>query len=296
MKAAAEHSVNAVPELKSEQIASWLGERHGDAVVVSGDLWLAAKAQELGLGRAPTACLGAPQAPLRAVDGFSEILIEDYGRSPDATGQARLRRIRGGAQHMTDLIDGLLSLSRVNRNELHMESVDLSVLAAEVIAGLRDADRSRDVEVTIARELTAESDPLLTRVALENLLGDAWKFTANRKRAHIEVGATDADSLTWFYVRDDGAGFDMQYADSLFGAFLRLHRQDEFEGTGIGLATVRRIVHRHGGAFVRRAPWTRARRSSSRSRRPTRAERRLTGASSPGSLANHVATCLCSSM
>jgi signal transduction histidine kinase len=189
------------------------------------------------------------RAPLRAVDGFSEILIEDYGRSLDATGQAHLRRIRGGAQHMTDLVEGLLSLSRLNREELHIESVDLSVLAAEVVAQLRDRDRGRDVEVTIARGLTAECDPRLTRLALENLLGNAWKFTANRERAHIEVGATGVDGRTWFYVRDDGAGFDMHYADSLFGAFQRLHRQDEFEGTGIGLATVQRIVHRHGGAI-----------------------------------------------
>ncbi len=189
------------------------------------------------------------RAPLRAVDGFSEILIEDYGGCLDAIGQAHLRRIRGGAQHMTDLIDGLLSLSRLNRDRLRKELVDLSVMAAEVIAELRDADRGRDVEATIAPGLTAECDPRLTRLALENLLGNAWKFTANRERAHIEVGAAEEDGRTWFYVRDDGAGFDMHYADSLFGAFQRLHRQDEFEGTGIGLATVQRIVHRHGGAI-----------------------------------------------
>jgi light-regulated signal transduction histidine kinase (bacteriophytochrome) len=103
--------------------------------------------------------------------------------------------------------------------------------------------------VTIARGLRAECDPRLTRVALENLLGNAWKFTARRRQAHVEVGAVDEDGRTWFYVRDDGAGFDMRYADSLFGAFQRLHRQDEFEGTGIGLATVQRIVHRHGGTI-----------------------------------------------
>jgi signal transduction histidine kinase len=189
------------------------------------------------------------RAPLRAVDGFSEILIEDYGGRLDASGQSHLRRIRGGAQHMTDLIDGLSSLSRLNRDELRMEPVDLSAMAAEVVAGLRERDRDRDVEVTIAGGLAAECDPRLTRLALENLLGNAWKFTANRERAHIEVGATTTEGRTWFYVRDDGAGFDMHYAGSLFGAFQRLHRQDEFEGTGIGLATVQRIVHRHGGAI-----------------------------------------------
>jgi signal transduction histidine kinase len=189
------------------------------------------------------------RAPLRAVDGFSEILIEDYGASLDQTGQAHLRRIRGGAQHMTDLIDGLLSLSRLNREKLRREPVDLGAMATEVVAELREADRGRDVQVTIARGLTAQCDPRLTHLALENLLGNAWKFTANRKRAHIEVGATEESGQTWFFVRDDGAGFDMHYADSLFGAFQRLHRQDEFEGTGIGLATVQRIVHRHGGSI-----------------------------------------------
>jgi signal transduction histidine kinase len=189
------------------------------------------------------------RAPLRAVDGFSEILIEDYRERLDETGRAHLRRIRSGAQHMTDLIDGLLSLSRLNREELRMETVDLTAMASDVLTALRDADRGRDVEVTIARGLTAECDPRLTRLALENLLGNAWKFTANREQAHIEVGAAEQDGRTWFYVRDDGAGFDMHYADSLFGAFQRLHRQDEFEGTGIGLATVQRIVHRHGGAI-----------------------------------------------
>jgi light-regulated signal transduction histidine kinase (bacteriophytochrome) len=189
------------------------------------------------------------RAPLRAVDGFSEILIEDYGGRLDETGRAHLRRIRGGAEHMTSLIDGLLSLSRLNRDELRMEQVDLSAMAAEIVATLQDDGRERDVRVTIAPGLLAECDPRLTRVALENLLGNAWKFTARRERAHVEVGAVDVDDRRWFYVRDDGAGFDMRYADSLFGAFQRLHRQDEFEGTGIGLATVQRIVHRHGGSI-----------------------------------------------
>jgi signal transduction histidine kinase len=189
------------------------------------------------------------RAPLRAVDGFSEILIEDYGASLDATGQAHLRRIRGGAQHMSGLIDGLLSLSRLNREELRVEQVDLSVLAADIVASLREAGGDRRVEVTITRGLTAECDPRLTRVALENLLANAWKFTAHRDPAHIEVGRLEEGETDWFFVRDDGAGFDMSYAGNLFGAFQRLHRQDEFEGTGIGLATVQRIVHRHGGSI-----------------------------------------------
>jgi signal transduction histidine kinase len=189
------------------------------------------------------------RAPLRAVDGFSEILIEDYGASLDATGQSHLRRIRGGAQHMSGLIDGLLSLSRLNREELRVERVDLSALAADIVAALREADGGRRVEVVIARGLSAECDPRLTRVALENLLTNAWKFSARRDPAHIEVGRLVEGETTWFFVRDDGAGFDMSYAGNLFGAFQRLHRQDEFEGTGIGLATVQRIVHRHGGSI-----------------------------------------------
>jgi light-regulated signal transduction histidine kinase (bacteriophytochrome) len=189
------------------------------------------------------------RAPLRAVDGFSEILIEDYGARLDITGQAHLRRIRGGAQHMNELIDGLLSLSRLNREELRAEPVDLSALAAAIVDALREADRDRQVEVSVAPGLTADCDPRLTRVALENLLGNAWKFTAGRDPAHIEVGAVEHGETHWFFVRDDGAGFDMRYAGNLFGAFQRLHRQDEFEGTGIGLATVQRIVHRHGGTI-----------------------------------------------
>jgi signal transduction histidine kinase len=189
------------------------------------------------------------RAPLRAVDGFSEILIEDYGACLDATGQAHLRRIRGGAQHMSELIDGLLGLSRLNREELRAERVDLSALAATVVDALREADGDRRVEVVVAPGLTADCDPRLTRVALENLLGNAWKFTSRRDPAHIEVGAVEHGETSWFFVRDDGAGFDMRYAGSLFGAFQRLHRQDEFEGTGIGLATVQRIVHRHGGTI-----------------------------------------------
>jgi light-regulated signal transduction histidine kinase (bacteriophytochrome) len=128
-----------------------------------------------------------------------------------------------------------------------VQPVDLTSLAANVVAELRERDGGRRVEVSIQSGLTAACDPRLTRVALENLLSNAWKFTAQRDPAHIEVGAVAEGNVPWFFVRDDGAGFDMRYAGNLFGAFQRLHRQDEFEGTGIGLATVQRIVHRHGG-------------------------------------------------
>jgi signal transduction histidine kinase len=189
------------------------------------------------------------RAPLRAVDGFSEILIEDYGGQLDETARGHLRRIRGGTEHMSSLIDGLLRLSRLNQDELRLEPVDLSLLALEVVEELRDGARDRDVVVAIAPGLGATCDRRLMRVALENLLGNAWKFTSQRDTAHVEVGMAEEDGEAWFFVRDDGAGFDMRYADSLFGAFQRLHRQDEFAGTGIGLATVQRIVHRHGGTM-----------------------------------------------
>jgi light-regulated signal transduction histidine kinase (bacteriophytochrome) len=189
------------------------------------------------------------RAPLRALDGFSEILIEDYGDRLDETGQAHLLRIRNAAGHMSELMDALLQLSRLSQEELHREAVDLSAAAAEIFAGLRAGGRSRVVDVIIAPGLVADCDRRLTRIALDNLIGNAWKYTARRPEARIEVGASEEEGAVVFFVRDDGAGFDMRYADKLFGAFQRLHTDDEFEGTGIGLATVQRIVHRHGGAI-----------------------------------------------
>jgi len=187
------------------------------------------------------------RAPLRSIDGFSLALLEDCADVLDEAGKQHLRFVREAAQDMAALIDGLLSLSRVTRSELHRETVDLAKLAHSISAQLRRAAPGRDVETVIADDLLAEGDARLLRGLLENLLGNAWKFTGKQATAKIEVGVTQAGGERAFFVRDDGAGFDMAYAAKLFGAFQRLHSAAEFEGTGIGLATVQRIVHRHGG-------------------------------------------------
>ena len=188
------------------------------------------------------------RSPLRALDGFSEILLQDYGEKLDDAGRNHLRRIKGAANHMAGLMDGLLQLSRLNREELAFREVDLGAMAVSTIAELREQDPRRDVVVDIEPDLVAQADPKLMRSVLANLLGNAWKFTSRHDHAHIEVGAAETDRGRAFFVKDDGAGFDMRYAENLFGAFQRLHTPDQFEGTGIGLATVQRIVHRHGGA------------------------------------------------
>jgi signal transduction histidine kinase len=191
------------------------------------------------------------RAPLRSIDGFSQILQEDYEDVLDEEGLDYLGRVRAASGHMATLIDDLLDLSRVGRRPLRMEPVDLSRMVTEIIEDLRAAEPERKVEFVAGRGIRAWGDVSLLKVALENLLGNAWKFTARETEARIEFGA-DRDPGPGFrapvyYVRDNGAGFDQAYADKLFGAFQRLHGQEEFEGTGIGLATVARIVHRHGG-------------------------------------------------
>ena len=187
------------------------------------------------------------RAPLRALDGFSQILLDKYGDRLDDQGRSYLDRIRAADQRMGALIDALLELSRLSRGELIRERLDVSALARSVAAELAEAAPGRAVELAIADGLEAEADRDLVRALLANLLGNAWKFTAKHETARIEVGVTDAGDERAFYVRDDGAGFDMAYADKLFGAFQRLHSPGEFEGLGIGLATVQRIVRRHGG-------------------------------------------------
>ena len=188
------------------------------------------------------------RAPLRSIDGFSQALLEDYADKLDDPGREHLTRVRAATQRMGHLIDDLLKLSRVTRAEMRPIAVDLSALASDVFAELRKSKPDRRVECHIEPGLAAEGDVRLLRVALENLLGNAWKFTGKTANAKIEFGATrDADGASSYFVRDNGAGFDMVYADKLFGAFQRLHSMDEFPGTGIGLATVQRIVHRHGG-------------------------------------------------
>lgn len=187
------------------------------------------------------------RAPLRSVDGFSVALIEDFSEVLPEAGRNYLGRIRAAATHMSALIDGLLDLARIARLPVAREPLDLTAIAREVASQLGRANPERSVEVLVGPTMRAQGDPALVRVVLQNLLANAWKFTSKRATAEVEVGRTTAGGSDAFFVRDNGAGFDMAYAHKLFGAFQRLHRIDEFEGTGIGLATVQRIVHRHGG-------------------------------------------------
>jgi PAS domain S-box-containing protein len=186
------------------------------------------------------------RAPLRAIDGFSALLETSQARLADKEKHA-LDRIRAGCRRMGDLIDGLLALSRFSRAELHLERVDLTALAGAIAEELRPSAPQRQVEFAIAPGLVATGDRRLLRVAMTNLMANAWKFTSRRPRARIAVGVELRNGGSAFFVRDDGAGFSMEYAARLFRPFQRLHREDEFEGTGIGLATVQRIVNRHGG-------------------------------------------------
>jgi len=187
------------------------------------------------------------RAPLRSIDGFSQALIEDYPDRLDEQGKDYLQRVRSATQRMGVLIDDLLSLSRVTRSEMRRETVDLSALAQSIAEELQEAQPERQVDFVVTPGLTASGDALLLRLLVENLLSNAWKFTGYHPQARIEFGATQVDGKETFFVRDDGVGFDMTYADKLFGVFQRLHKQDEFPGTGVGLATVQRIAHRHGG-------------------------------------------------
>jgi len=187
------------------------------------------------------------RAPLRAIDGFSHILLNDYADKLDETGRDRLGRVRRAAQHMGTLIDDLLKLSRVTRTELKCEQVDMSALANEIAADLCKQAPDRTVQFVIAPDLLAQGDKGLLRIVLDNLLGNAWKFTGSRAEAWIALERTAGPGTPTYVVSDNGVGFDMAYADKLFGVFQRLHDTSEFPGTGIGLATVQRIVHKHGG-------------------------------------------------
>jgi light-regulated signal transduction histidine kinase (bacteriophytochrome) len=173
-------------------------------------------------------------------------LLEDAGDGLAANARDHLSRIRRAVKRMGELIDDLLQLSRLSRIEVRRERVDISRLARAIVDDLARRDHDREVEVRIAPGLTAQADPRLVRILLENLIGNAWKFTRDRRPARIEVLAGPPDG-SGFAVRDNGAGFDMAFAGQLFKPFHRLHRTDQFEGSGIGLATVQRIVHRHGG-------------------------------------------------
>jgi GAF domain-containing protein len=187
------------------------------------------------------------RAPLRALDGFSHVLLENYGGGLDADGRHYLERVRQAGERMTQLIDDLLRLSRITRAELRREPVNLAALARAVTAELHSAHPGRQVEVAIADGLTASGDARLLRVALENIFSNAWKFTRQRAQARVEMGVLPGDDTPIYFVRDNGAGFNMAYADKLFGAFQRLHSAEEFPGTGVGLAITQRIIVRHGG-------------------------------------------------
>jgi light-regulated signal transduction histidine kinase (bacteriophytochrome) len=187
------------------------------------------------------------RAPLRSIDGFSTVLLEEHAHTLDAEGQDYLRRIRAANRRMGQLIDALLDLARVTRREIWREVVDLSVLSQSIAAELQQTQPDRRMEFRIMEGLTAFGDARLLRLALENLLGNAWKFTGKQPCARIEFGVTEHHGRQVYFVRDNGVGFDMTYADKLFGTFQRLHSATTFPGTGIGLATMQRLIQRHGG-------------------------------------------------
>jgi signal transduction histidine kinase len=187
------------------------------------------------------------RTPLRSIDGFSQALAEDYGEHLDAVGHDYLNRVRRAAQRMGLLIDDLLRLARVTRTEMKQIPVDLSIMAQEVIADLHKHKGYCDAPFTVEAGLVAYGDPALLRIVMENLLDNAWKYSSKVEQPKIEVGCMKQNGRSVYFVRDNGAGFDMAYVHKLFGAFQRLHREEDFPGTGVGLATVKRIVHRHGG-------------------------------------------------
>lgn len=187
------------------------------------------------------------RAPLRAIDGFSLALLEDYKDQIPTGAKGYLDRVRNGASRMGQLIDDLLKLARVSRQQIERSQVDLSRLAEEVATQLQSSSPGRQVRFVITPGISVSGDRSLLRIVLENLLGNAWKFTSKRPDAKVELGMQNGAGEQVVYVSDNGSGFDMQYADKLFGVFQRLHRESEFPGTGVGLATVQRIISRHGG-------------------------------------------------
>lgn len=187
------------------------------------------------------------RAPLRAIDGFSKALLEDYNDVIDEDGKHHLSRVRHNVHHMSELIDDLLQLSRITRSELSKQTVDLSEMAKKCIERLAETSPDRMIKVSIEPDIAAMSDKTLLDIALGNLLGNAWKYTSKNKNAHIQFGTHNKNGVPVYFVKDNGVGFNMQYYNKLFSPFQRLHKGNEFDGTGIGLATVQRIIHRHGG-------------------------------------------------
>ncbi|MBC8552873.1 MAG: HAMP domain-containing protein [Candidatus Brocadiales bacterium] len=187
------------------------------------------------------------RAPLRSIDGFSKALEIDYVDKLDSHGKDYFQRIQRASRHMSQLINDLLNLSRITRSDLNFELVDLSAMVEKIATDLRNQHPEKKVELIVPREVKAKGDESLLFIALENLISNAWKFTKNTPHARIEFGVNSHDDNEVYFLHDNGAGFEMEYVDKLFAAFQRLHNKREFEGTGIGLATVQRIIHRHGG-------------------------------------------------
>ena len=187
------------------------------------------------------------RAPLRAIDGFSQALLEEYQEKLDDTGKSFLQRVRKATQKMGLLIDDMLKLSRITRAEMKRGAVNLSGMVRKITVSHQKDNPDRAVDVTVQEEIVAQGDPYLLKIAMENLVDNAFKFTGKKAHPRIEFGAVNKDGETCYFIRDNGAGFDMAYVNKLFGAFQRLHTSDEFPGTGIGLATVQRVIHRHGG-------------------------------------------------
>jgi len=186
------------------------------------------------------------RAPLRRIDGFSKILITDYEDKLDSDAVDCLQRVRNATLRMNELIDSMLMLSRVSRSPLNYSRINITDVANEIILQLRENEPLRIVETKVASNILANGDPILIMSVLENLIGNAWKYTSKKQLAIIEIGVLQNDGPV-YYIKDNGAGFNMEYSDKLFGTFQRLHKDTDFSGTGVGLATVQRIIHRHGG-------------------------------------------------
>jgi light-regulated signal transduction histidine kinase (bacteriophytochrome) len=188
------------------------------------------------------------RAPLRTIDGFSQIIMDDYSAKVDEQGRDYLLRTKSATKKMGQLIDDMLKLSRITRQELKREEVDLSMMARKISAELSKNQPERQVEFVIKPGCTGACDRQLIGITLENLIGNSWKYSSRHPSAKIEFGTMEKDGKTAYFVRDDGAGFDPVYADKLFAPFQRLHTASEFQGNGIGLATIQRIVRKHGGS------------------------------------------------
>ena len=187
------------------------------------------------------------RAPLRGIDGFSQAVLEDYDEKLDESGRSYLTRVRAASQRMSQLIDAMLNLARLTRAEIHSETFDMSAIVQNILDDLQKMEPERQVECLVAKNVFATADPQLLRAVLENLLGNAWKFTRQQSNPCIEFGHGQYKGQAAYFVKDNGAGFDMTYAHKLFGAFQRLHAYTEYPGVGVGLATVHRIIQRHGG-------------------------------------------------